>query len=297
MKIAISVGVGPLHKWGYQHTYRECIASQAQFADHVYMVQSTADETGVQELLDEFKNVTLISNPETWHHAPGATDEVLAFSSFTRFHQRNLSIGRGAAFDDGYRVILSTHSNWYIPRRNKTALRKYCQEFERTGELTGHTWLMQQLHNKLFGPGLRNEGLCNVVNMSQRADVEAYYPDMKWRHVDRAVIPPNVGNICMVDCSYNLLPSEYEGMQHRFYYPGHKGFVWEMRREQLAGRLSRRGVARKGALDYWGKKIAAKSGPEWMGYQILQEAHLLQSESFFAKVLSAFRRKLLEALT
>ena len=279
MKIAISVAIGPLHKWGYQHVCHECLASQAEFADHVYLVQSTEDATGVQALLDEFSNMTLISNPGTWHHKPGETDEILmggrSMGAFTTFHMRNLAIGRVAAFGDGYRIVLSTHNNWYIPRRNVTALRQYCEKFGGSGKTTGHTWMISQLHDTLFGPGVRNEGLCNLSGMRNGNKVKAYYPDLKWRHLPVAEIPGNVGEICLVDCSYNLLPYEFEGMQHRFGYPGEASFNWKTRRAQLADRLLRCNVIQKVDLDYWGKKVAAKSGPEFMGYQILKEAKLL----------------------
>jgi hypothetical protein len=280
MKIAISVAVGPLHKWGYQHVCRECLASQAEFADHVYMIQSTEDATGVQELLDEFPNITLISNPATWHHLPGQTDEALPsphhyMGLFTTFHMRNLSIGRGAAFDDGISIVLSTHNNWYIPRRNVSALREYCEEFAAGGTLTGHTWMWSQLHNKLFGPGMRNCGLCNTTGMLDRAAVEEYYPDMKFRYQVRSTIPEQVKNICMVDCSYNLLPSEFEGMHRRFFYPGYRTFDWNSKRAIIASRLMRKCFVQDVPLDYWGEKIAAKSRPDWMGYQLLQEAGLL----------------------
>jgi len=281
VKIAISVAVGPLHKWGYQHVCRECLASQAEFADHVYMVQSTEDATGVRELLDEFSNITLISDPSTWHHKPSETDERMSamraqtMNYFTKFHMRNLAIGRAAAFDDGYKIVLSTHNNWYIPRRNISTLREYCEGFEQSGETTGNTWMMSQLHDRLFGPGVRNEGLVNLGNMRSREEVIAYYPCMKWRHIPFEEIPGNVGDICMVDCSYDLLPSEYEGMQHRFGYPEHESFDWAIQRERLAGRLLRRNVVVDVPLDYWGERIAAKSGPDFMGHQILQEAGLL----------------------
>lgn len=279
MKIAISVAVGPLFKWGYQHVCRECLASQVEFADRVYMVQSTEDATGVKELLDECPHITLISNPSTWHHKPGQTDEVLDvgkpnMAGMTMFHMRNLGLGRAAAFEDGYRIVLSTHNNWYIPRRNAAALRHYCEDFERSGKMTGHTWMMPQLHDKLLGPAVRNEGLANLASMKSADEVRAYYPGMKWRHLAVNTLPENVEDICMVDCSYNLLPAEYEGMQHRFGYPQHETFNWPERRAQLADRLLRRNFVLNVELDYWGKLIAAKSGPDWMGYQILHEVNL-----------------------
>lgn len=279
MKVAISVAVGPLNKWGYQHVCRECLASQAEFADRVYMVQSTEDATGTRELMDEHDNITLISNPSTWHHRPGETDEVMdgpqKMRSFTKFHMRNLAFGRAAAFEDGYKVVLSTHNNWYIPRRNLDALLEYCEGFYQSGKTTGNTWMMSQLHDRLFGPGVRNEGLVNLSGMKGVAEIMAYYPCMKWRHPLVEEIPGNVGDICVVDCSYNLLSAEYEGMQRRFCYPEHENFDWTRQREILASRLTRRNVLREGELDYWGKQIAKKSGPDFMGYQILQEAGLL----------------------
>lgn len=283
MKIAISLAIGPLHKWGYQHTCHECIASQAEFADHIYLVQSTADATGVPELLNEFGNVTLISNPSTWHHKPGRTDEVVDIGMpmalrqgfLPTFHMRNLATGRAAAFDDGYKVVLSTHVNWYIPRSNVKTLRTYCEDFEKSDRLTGNTWMIAQLHDKLIGPASRNEGLCNLEDMIGGDEVRAYYGDLKWRHPPLNEIPDNVNEICVVDCSYNLLPSEFEGMQRRMYYPGYETFDWPTCRMQLASRMSHRNAVLKIPLDYWGEKIAAKSGPEFMGYQILQKARLI----------------------
>ena len=274
MKLAIVVAVGPLHKWGYQHVCCECLASQAEFAERVYMVQSTADATGA-ELLAARANITFLSSPATWHHRPGATDEVLdvgtpGMAGFTKFHMRNLALGRQAAFQDGYRLILSTHNNWYIPRRNGAALRQYCADFERSGQRTGATWMIAQLHNKLLGPGVRNEGLANLDGLDEEG-ARAYYPDMKWRHPPIAEIPGNISDICVVDCSYNLLPAEYEGMQRRFGYPGAEHFDWPSYRAVLANRLRRRNAVLNMPLDFWGQQIAAKSGPDWMGYQLLQQ--------------------------
>jgi hypothetical protein len=64
-------------------------------------------------------------------------------------------------------------------------------------------------------------------------------------------------------------------MHRRFFYPGYSTFDWNVKRAQIAGRLVRKHVVQNTPLDYWGEKIAAKSGPDWMGYQLLQEAKLL----------------------
>lgn len=273
--IAISCACGPLHKWGYQWTSYECIASQAEFADRVYLIQSTADETGLRTLLDKYSNITLISDPSTWHHKPGEGDEVLTImpektmSSFTKFHMRNLAIGRWAAAKDGHKVIMSTHSNWYIPCRNVASLRRYCLEFGKSGAATGYGWAMGQIHNKLFGPAVRREALYNPTGLSEAA-ILASYPDMKARHIDPTQMPPNVNDLCLVDASYNLLPEEFEGMQKRFHYPGNETWNWPDYKAVLVDRIKRRFVISNDPLDYWGLEIAKKSTPAFMGYQLLQ---------------------------
>jgi len=273
--IAISCACGPLHKWGYQWTAYECIASQAEFADRVYLIQSTADSTGIDKLLNKYSNITLISDPSTWHHKPGEGDEALTImdgntmSGFTKFHMRNLAIGRWAATKDGHKVIMSTHSNWYVPRRNIETLREYCLEFKQNGATTGYGWAMGQVHDRLHGPPVRREALYNPTGLSE-AVILASYPDMKARHIAQAEIPPNVNNLCLVDASYNLLPEEFEGMQKRFHYPGNETWNWPNYKAALIDRMKRRYTLGNEPLDYWGQEIAKKSTPDFMGYQLLQ---------------------------
>lgn len=272
VKIAITCACGPLHKWGYQWTDYECIASQAEFADRVYLVQSTEDATGVKELTDKYPNITLVSDPMTWHHFPGQSDEELTvdtrphMGAFTTFHMRNLTRGRLEAFKDSYRVVMSTHSNWYVPRQNYTTLRNDCDKFMHTGDHTGYGWALGQIHDRLMGPPVRRDVLCNMTGMDDK-QVSAYYPDLKGRHT----IPPScVFDICMIDASYNLLPEEFGGMQKRMHYPGSDTWTWNDYRILLTERLNRRCVLLDETPDYWGQRIADKSTPDFMGYQLLQ---------------------------
>jgi hypothetical protein len=272
MSIAISCACGPLHKWGYQWTAYECLASQAEFADVVYLVQSTSDATGVKELQEKYPNIVLISNRLTWHHKPGEGDDNLTvypdpiMGSFTTFHMRNLSIGRRVAFVDGHNIVMSTHSNWYIPQKNIEPLREYCKDFEKSGVVSCDGWAIGQLHDRLNGPAVRRETICNLTGLDEHL-VMTYYPEMKGRHFSP---PDDVMDICLVDASYNLLPAEFEGMQRRFHYPESETFEWETYKEKLIARMKRKTYLLDEPLDYWGELIARKSTPDFMGYQLLQ---------------------------
>jgi hypothetical protein len=74
----------------------------------------------------------------------------------------------------------------------------------------------------------------------------------------------------MVDASYNLLPDEFGAMQRRMRYPGGDTWNWNDYRVLLTERLKHRCVLFDESLDYWGARIADKSTPDFMGYQLLQ---------------------------
>lgn len=273
MKIAISMVSGPLHKWGYQHVCRECIASQAEFADHVYLVQSTEDASGTRELLDEYSNVTLISDPSTWHHRPGKTDEKLTVAyKIVEVTIRNLAIGRLAAFRDGYEVVMSTDNNWYIPRRNVNSLRDYCERFHERHESKSKVWGLLQLCDKLFGP-FYGELLSNLAWMDE-GQIGAHLLDTKLRLPAPNTIPENINEIHFVDCNYEMYPEECGANLMRFPDYGCETWDWPA---YLAGRVARlqRFNLQKPLdipLDYWGQRIAEKSQPDFMSYQILKAA-------------------------
>jgi len=270
LKIAISLATGPAHKWGYQHVYAECLASQAEFADCIYLVQSTSDDTGIPEVLSRHSNIVFISNPSTWHHKLGETDEAMTtFPNMTEFHMRNLTIGRFAAFQDGYRVVLSSHTNWYIPRNNADNLRAYCERFYSTGQRTGKLWIVAQLADVLWGPGACGDFLCNLTDMDENG-VWAYYPRLKFDRARAGTIPNNVENICVVDCPYELTPDEFGNNQLR--WPEYRTLHWDAKDyiTRRAERLNRIGFLQTTSLDYWGRLIAAKSRSDFLSHSILE---------------------------
>jgi hypothetical protein len=100
-----------------------------------------------------------------------------------------------------------------------------------------------------------------------KKQVRAYDPDMKGRrHADQLT----VNDRCFVDASYNLLPVEFGDMFRRVMTAGYETWNWPDYKAYLIGRISRRGYLLPDSLDYWGQQIAAKSTPDFMGYQILQ---------------------------
>ncbi len=272
MRIAISLATGPTHKWGYQHIYNECLSSQAEFADRVYLVQSTDDDTGIPEVLSKHSNIVFISNPSTWHHRPGETDEIMTtVPNMTEFHMRNLTIGRYAAFRDGYRVVISSHTNWYIPRGNIDNLREYCERFHSTGQLTGKLWLMAQFANRLWGPPASGDFLCNLTSMD-KMEVWNYYPRLKFDRALAGTVPQNIEDICLVDCPYEMTPDEFGSNQLR--WPEYRTPHWDAEEyiTRCAERLNRIGFLHNGDLDldYWGQLIATKSDPSFLSHSILE---------------------------
>jgi len=275
-KVAISLAIGPLHKWGYQHVCQECMASQAEFADHIYVVQSTEDSTGVEEFLSKYSNVTFISNPSTWHHRPGETDEILTTSKkMTGFHMHNLIKGRLAAFRDGYKIVLSTHNNWYIPRRGIGPLHDYIDKFQATSALTGRMWRFVQLNDTLFGPGARGDFLCNLAGMDE-AGIQAYYPRLKWERALGRNVPDNINDVHIVDCMFELYPEEFGAMQERFpdYHTPKGAWDWPKYLEYRVSRFKRFAKIESIPLDYWGQRIADKSQPGFASHYILRELGL-----------------------
>jgi len=272
MGIAIVMPIGPLHKWGYQWVCQECIASQAEFADHVYMVQSTEDRTGVQEILDKFPNVSLISSPETWHHRPGETDEVLTTAGrIVRVAYQNRRIAQMMAWKDGHNIILGTHNNWYIPRKNIASMRMYCEMFRRRSKAVGLMWIVTQLCDRLLGI-MHSSLMLNFAGMNEE-QVAKQIPDMKMRRITPGKIPKNAGTVHLVDCNYEMTVEEYAA--NRVRYPDYAlNGVWNYE-ERLAARVTR--FKKFGwtkpldwPLDYWGQLIAAKARPDFYSWQILE---------------------------
>lgn len=262
---------GPLHKWGYQHVANECISSQCELADRVYVVQSTEDATGMQPLLDKYHNLTLISNPTTWHHRPGETDEKLTITNrIIKVTVRNLGIGRLAACRDGYTLVLHTNNNWYIPRRNVAALREYCEAFYHTGNVEGKVFGRGQLYDVVMSKPISSILLMNLSGLTEE-QIQKWVLDTKLRRPAWDTLPWNFDEVCFVDCNYEMTPEEYGANKLRFADYHTKVWNWPA---YMADRVARirehRSVPLAGLLDYWGQEVAKKCTKEFCSYQILE---------------------------
>lgn len=145
MKIAIVCAIGWLDSHGYQYVAPTCIGSMAEFADVVYLVQSTRHAGGVAELMQTYPNIIHIANSYTWF-----SDREDESSLIPGFHNRNLGIGMQTAAADGAECIVGMHDNWYIPRRNMAALRARCETAIRDDAQREWLYRGTQLGNVLF---------------------------------------------------------------------------------------------------------------------------------------------------
>jgi len=146
MKIAVVCALGWLDRNGYQHVYRECIGSMAEFAEVVYLVQSTRNRTGIAELMQLYPNIIHIADKRTWFSDYDDEHEI----TYPLFHNRNLGIGMQAASMDGAECILGMQSNWYIPHANMTALRARCEAVIRDSKDCAWLYRSTQYAGTLF---------------------------------------------------------------------------------------------------------------------------------------------------
>jgi len=118
----------------------------AKFADVVYLVQSTRNKNGVDELTQAYPNIVHIADERTWFSSREDEGEI----TNKWFHNRNLGIGMQAAAGDGADCIVGMHNNWYIPRRNFAALRARCEAAIREGKPQEWLYRGTQLGSVLF---------------------------------------------------------------------------------------------------------------------------------------------------
>lgn len=146
MKIAVVCAVGWLSSHGYQHVSPVCIGSMSEFADVVYLVQSTRDRSGVDELMRAYHNIVHIADERTWFSKYDDEHEVTNLW----FHNQNLRTGMQTAAYDKADCILGMHNNWYIPRRNMATMRARCDETIENGLPLEWVNRGTQLAGKLF---------------------------------------------------------------------------------------------------------------------------------------------------
>ena len=113
MKIAVVCPIGPLNRYGYEHVATDCIASMADFADHVFLMQSARDKAGVETVLRaNGGRVTLVSDERTWFDAKDGKEQFDALKVMA-------NVDLGAELAEGYDVAICLMVNWYVPPKNR----------------------------------------------------------------------------------------------------------------------------------------------------------------------------------
>lgn len=268
-KVAVVCPIGPLHKWGYEHTCQGCIGSHAEFADAVYLVQSTSDKAGTASILRRWYNVTLINSPDTWHHRPEDSDEVLNPAySFSYFHMRNLAIGRTAAWRDGADVVISMSSNIYIPEWSRDGIHAAIGEMLAEDEPEAFLYRSIQLGRQLFVPDKRVPWIANARKWQTAEEAMVYEPDFKPRRFEG--VP---GEAVVVDCHYWRTMDELHSLYKRFNYMSRmRKTIWTDERLMTEYIAVQAKVGKwDHPLDRWGQELAAKHRSDFVSAIIFDE--------------------------
>jgi hypothetical protein len=159
MRIAVVCPVGHLDRHGYQHVYRDCVASMAAFAERVYLVQSVRGSAGTGELLAAHPNVRLISDERTWFaRRPDGAEWFDAHKVL-----ENANVGAAAARADGMDCAVCLFVNNYVPESAAVALADKCRWLRENVKPWDWLYRKDQLGGVLFRASVR---MPFVVNLS-----------------------------------------------------------------------------------------------------------------------------------
>jgi len=272
MKIVVVCAIGWLDSHGYQYVAPTCIGSMAEFADVVYLVQSTRNRNGIDELMRAYPNIVHIADERTWFSNRDDENEI------TRpyFHNRNLEIGMQTAAGDGADCIVGMHNNWYIPRRNMAALRTRCATVVR--ENLPIEWLYRgtQLADVLFHVSHHVKFIVNAKHpeffapgrVADKAH-KLYPPADQFLELDRAMVVDVPLEMPMpdLDAVWNFSKC-YNGR-----VGGSTVFHWEAFRPIYRKDVSHKVISHD-PLDSIGEVIARNSRPDFVSHLVLRDLGL-----------------------
>lgn len=214
MEFAIICPVGPLFKWGYEHTFEACLMNQARGAAALYLVHSLADLSGMERLAGH-SNIVSMCGPETWFHPEGLAPDDVAFGdysghNFTTLHERNYRLGRHRAWRDGFNLVVYTHSNWYVPEAQWPILRGALERLVLECQDYGVMNRRAQVQDWIIAPDKAARLLINMTEWSEE--------QVRLREHDRKLRAANVlpGAPEFVDCSSEATPEQISANFLRF---------------------------------------------------------------------------------
>jgi hypothetical protein len=271
-KIAVVCAIGWLDSHGYQYVAPTCIGSMAEFADVVYLVQSTRNRNGVDELMRAYPNIVHIADDRTWFSDYPDEHEI----THPWFHNRNLGIGMQTAAADGADCIVGMHNNWYIPRRNMAALRARCEAVVR--ENVPIEWLYRgtQLANALFHVSHHVKFIVNAHHLECFAPGKVadkarklYPPASRFKELDATMVVDAPLEMPMADLADVWNWSKcYDGR-----VGGSTVFKWEAFRPIYRKDVSHKAMSRD-PLDRIGEMIARDSRKDFVSHIVLQDMGL-----------------------
>ena len=272
MKLAVVCSAGWLDSHGYQFVCRECIGSMAEFADVVYLVQSTRNRNGVDELMQEYPNIVHIADERTWFSDYPDEREITHFG----FHNRNLGIGMRTAAEDGAECIMGMHNNWYIPRRNMAALRARCENAIRDGKPLEWLYRGTQLGSVLFHV---SHHVKFIVNPTHPECMEhGKVADKAHKRYPPADQFPELDKTMVVDVPLEMRMTDLAAVWNfSKCYGGRVGgslvFKWEAFKPIYRKDVSHK-VPCPGPLDSIGEVIARNSQKDFVSHLVLQDLGL-----------------------
>jgi len=162
VKIASCIPIGALDKYGYQYTWKEALANQANTFDKVYLYTTTRDNI---DLTLDFDNVELIIDDGVLLDVDENGNET--FSIYKIYNAYNLSLQKARL--DGFDFVLCSAINSYIDDENSKNMREYFRILKLNNEPFGYFAKAFQLYDKVCYP---NSLLPFVVNLDFINDIK-----------------------------------------------------------------------------------------------------------------------------
>jgi len=264
MKIAVVCACGWLYKMGYQHIYQECLGSQADFGERLYLIQSVRNSTGLEFLIDNYPGkIKHVADERTWCSENADDSNPRDF-----FHNSNLRLGLDLAMQDGFDAALVMHSNWYIPETNAENIRQSLQKVCESGAAFGLVYRLGQFYNRLFST---NSAFSFLVNLREWGNHRLERFNDKYT---RAPMGAEENQRAIVDCPMEMPLADYEaimnwgGYNQRNYRAD--GFRWDYYRDLAVRKIcASKPIA---GLSQTGEQIASKSRPDFISHEILRLA-------------------------
>jgi len=272
VKIAVVCPIGHLTHHGYQYVYQTCIESLAAFSDTVYLLQSTRDRAGVDELIEAHDNIVYVGSDKTWFDADPGGMERFDLNQVGE----NINLGLAMARADGHDAAIAAENNQYIPEAACGPLRDAC---EMTCALDQpYEWLYRrdQLADVTFHASLRRPWIFNLTHEATVQEPDgSNYLGRFIRH-ERGNFPRHDA-AALVDCPLEMSLEDLNAKMTYFrslieFAPKRpRIFSWDYWRDYSLSKF-RQKVLDDRPLDQYGKAIAeiGAAHPEFLSHEILE---------------------------